>query len=193
MQLLIEETVHPSTLTQSVAVLPVTKRRGRVSNKLPLEILMRNIRGMFKNYAEYREYVKRNDLVKHGYPLNPRISYGYKLSVDEFLGNPIGTYKQDASRKFIENKIWVMGHQKCRENGYKRKRAKELESRVAQTVVTISNKSINMSVVSDFLISRGMTTTVRNILAEEKVTLEDAKMITTALLKTYESKTKVTK
>lgn len=193
MQLLLEETVTPLTLTGSVVEKTPTTRNSRKSNKLPLEILMRNIRGMFKNYTEYREFVIKHNLVKNGYPLNPKPAYGYKLTVDEFLGNPEGTFRQDCSRKFIENKIWMKGHEHRKRNGYKRKSTRQVESQIADTVITISNNSINMSVVCDFLISRGMTGTVRNILSEDKVTLEDAKMITTSLLKTYESKTTVNK
>lgn len=203
MQLLIEETVKPSTLTQSVV--PTTKhRRGRISNKLPLEVLMSNIKGMFVNYTQYREYVKKHNLMKHGYPLNPKSAYKYDLSVDQFLGNPEGTCKDHCYKSFMDRKLWKVAQQKRREIGERNRRIRaeaqllkkqEQENFKLNPVVSsvhktaVKDRLLDMEIVCDFLIHRGMTNTVKNILSEPKVTLDDARMISSVLLKTYEDKT----
>lgn len=208
MQLLIEETVAPytsSAVTQTV--------RTSHKNILPLEVLMSNIKGMFVNYTEYREYVKKHDLTKHGYPLNPKKVYGYKLTVDEFLGNPHGTFRESQTNAFKQRRIWEYAHQKLREKGdatrkriQQEKEARRLEleeqkkarlfttrSKPAVKLTNSNDRLLDMEIICDFLIYRGMTNTVKNILSEPKVTLEDARMISNVLLRTYEDKTLVKK
>jgi len=183
MQLLIEETVKPYTSSVSTVKVP---SKGRQSNNLPLDVLMSSIKGMFINYVEYRDYVKRHDLVKNGYPLNPKKAYKHHLSVDQFFGNPEGTALAKQRKDFIENKIWLHAHKRRRELGILSR-----ENRAKQ-VLSIDQK-INIETVCDFLIDRAMTNTVKNILQEPKITLEDARMISNALLKTYENRPAVSK
>lgn len=181
MQLLIEETVKPNTLSVSAFT---SAPKVRKSNNLPLDVLMSSIKGMFVNYVEYRAYVKKHDLVKNGYPLNPRKTYGYHLSVDQFFGNPEGTALAKQRKDFVENKIWLRAHQRRRELGIINR-----EKRASISVAI--EKPLSMESVCDFLINRGMTNTVKNILDEPKITLQDARMISSALLKTYQEKPKV--
>lgn len=183
MQLLIEETVNVNPVTSSS------------SKTMPLDLLMSSIKGMFASFKEYREYVTKYNLQDQGYPLDIRKAYGYGLNIDEILGNPYGTYRNRQSKVMKDRQIWLKATTPQKERQYRKRLEKELQKqeteKPVQTTPTQQKQEhkVSMGDVCQFLIDRGMSTSVKNILCEPHITLEDARLISDCLINSYEKKT----
>lgn len=176
MQLLIAETIASQE----------TKRDFPVRGKyLSEEELRASIKGMFSNFTDYKKWVVDNNMVKFGYPLDPRAVYGTMTPIDEFFGNPRGTNRQYISQKIKEQKPWVLSKKRNSSN----KSSESTKTKQSKHLVndSIKENQLIKSLVT-FLIERELFDTLKSILNNEKTSLQDAKYISNALLEMYESK-----
>ena len=83
------------------------------SKYLPMSQVQKAIKGQFVNLVQYRQYVKINNLQAQGFPLNPSRAYrGEYSSIDEFLGNRLGTYFIWQSNDVSRRKLWLHAQNK---------------------------------------------------------------------------------
>lgn len=176
MQMVIEE-----TLTSSKG-----KRSRPASRKyIPEDVLSMIIKGKFTNLQDYKKWVIENNLVERGYPLDPRKTYRSKMPIDVFLGNPIGTHAIYKINRAKELKFWLKSPTHIMHN------ASNIETPTSpnpkKAVVrakTISNEDLENT--CKFLIDHGMTSTVKNMLSEPKITLKEALIISKIIIEKYE-------
>lgn len=196
-----EETLNPQIVVEQSSA---TKKRS--SKYLSVDVLRDQIRGMFPSFSLYREYVVKHNLVKHGFPLNIRSAYGNDLTIDEFLGNPEGTYSEWQRNRTKEHKPWIIGTA-VRQQQIRQRKHEEIQEElkaydnaklIAGLKKDIANQNVSVSTehsfsiddVCKYLLSRDMTNTVLNIMNEGKITVHDARIISNHIFQYYEAKQK---
>lgn len=86
------------------------------SKYLPIDQVMKMIKGEFQTIRQYRDYVIENGLIEQGFPKDPHVTYTWQYpGVDTFLGNPEGTYKAWQIKDIKNRKIWKIAASTRRE------------------------------------------------------------------------------
>lgn len=132
--------------------------------------VMEHIAGKFHNLSQYKAYVIENNLQEVGFPLNPKLRSGYPRRTDAILGNPEGTYRQWQRQDMARRKPW-----QNRQNLPKVRKTKKLE--------TLKPETLKIVDICKELLDRKITLqTMKAIMSETQMSMEESKQIITLLL-----------